>query len=153
MKIKEEILFPVQEFEKQHINKDKLHDGKITFLDVLKQQKKQDKKVFNVYEIAAKIAKGEFVSTEELKYLKENAPELYKKALMIYEENMRRKMNNKEGKQEEDILFMIEDENASKSGLNKVNKSNDGICNKVETHNSSLNMGEDDGIESLIQAL
>ena len=87
MKVNENGVLIIQEFENQYIDKDKSQDNKITFFDALRLQQKQTKQKLNVYEIAAKIAKGEFVSSEELKYIKENAPVLYIKALMMYEEN------------------------------------------------------------------
>lgn len=150
MKIKSNVLFIDHEFDDQHINMDKTQERNVTFFEALKLQQKQNKPKLNVYEIAAKIARGEFVSAEELKYIKENAPTLYMKALMMYEENKQRKMDNKAFKHGENNIYMIKD---TKNEQDKADKSNDGIYNKLEVHNSTLNLGEDESMESILQAL
>lgn len=93
MKINLEPLFKEYKFEKHYADISSSEKGNITFLDVLKSQDKNNRKKFNVYEIAAKIAKGEAVSAEELEYIKENSPALYKQALLICEENKKHKSN------------------------------------------------------------
>ena len=153
MKVNENGVLIIQEFENQYIDKDKSQDNKITFFDALRLQQKQTKQKLNVYEIAAKIAKGEFVSSEELKYIKENAPVLYIKALMMYEENKQRKMNNKGRNQDKKMMCMIEHKKKNKRGHDKKENAADSICRKIEVHNSSLSLDEDHRIESILEAL
>lgn len=105
MKINLKPLFKEYEFEKQYANVSSSKKDNITFLDVLKSRDRQNKKKLNVYEIAAKIAKGETVRVEELEYIKENSTELYKQALLICQENKKHKSNKNHIKS----LFIVED--------------------------------------------
>ena len=50
------------------------------FLEIIKKLQVQDGKKFSVYAIAAKIARGEHVSSEEMAYIRQNAPTLLAEA-------------------------------------------------------------------------
>ena len=153
MEVNENGVLIIQEFENQYIDKDKSQDDKITFFDVLRMQQKKTKQKLNIYEIAARIARGEFVSSEELKYIKENAPVLYIKALMMYEENKQRKMDNKGRNQDKKMMCIIEHKKKNKNGHDKKENATDSIFRKIEAHNSSLSLDKDHRIESILEAL
>lgn len=59
------------------------------------QQLKKVEKHYDVYVIAAKIARGESVSSDELKYIREHAPGLLAAARMQFEEKLRRESEEK----------------------------------------------------------
>lgn len=68
------------------VTKNKLYKSivkkeKQDFLKIMKKIQVNQGKKFNVSIIAAKIARGENVSSEELRYIKENAPELLEEAI------------------------------------------------------------------------
>jgi len=58
------------------IVKEEKHD----FLEIVKKLQVDQRKKFSVYAIAAKIARGENVSSEELTYIRQNAPALLEEA-------------------------------------------------------------------------
>ena len=64
------------------------------FLEIIKKLQVQQGKKYSVYTIAAKIARGESVSSEELEYIKQNAPSLLAQAK---EQNREREKTEREG--------------------------------------------------------
>lgn len=65
------------------------------FLKVIKKLQSKEEKSFSVYAIAAKIARGETVTAEELQYIKENAPSLYEAAVRQNEERIENERDTK----------------------------------------------------------
>lgn len=59
------------------------------------QQVKKVEKHYDVYVIAAKIARGESVSSDELKYIREHAPGLLADARIQFAEKLRRESEEK----------------------------------------------------------
>lgn len=59
------------------------------------QQLKKVEKHYDVYVIAAKIARGESISSDELKYIREHAPGLLADARIQFGEKLRRKSEEK----------------------------------------------------------
>lgn len=78
MKVQDKIISSV----KKKQSKLTVNTQKKDFSKIVKEIKNEQKKVFNVYAIAEKIANGESVSNEELTYIRENAPALLKTAEM-----------------------------------------------------------------------
>ena len=64
------------------------------FLEIIKKLQVQQGKKYSVYTIAAKIARGESVSSEELEFIKQNAPSLLAQAK---EQNREREKTEREG--------------------------------------------------------
>lgn len=98
---------------KENVEK-KQKSADTTQLDMLARQlessNKKDNKVINMskcFKIAARISNGDKVPLKDMKFLRENAPELYKNALLF-------KKHNPEPKKYKSCLDK-EDENASKN--------------------------------------
>ena len=67
-------------FTKKRFYESIVKEEKQDFLKIIKKLKVEEGKKFNVQVIAAKIARGESVTNEELMYIKENAPALFEEA-------------------------------------------------------------------------
>jgi len=86
------------------------------FLEIIKKLQVQDGKKFSVYAIAAKIARGEHVSSEEMAYIRQNAPTLLAEAK---EQNREREKTergeNSTSKEEKQTKLANQVDNNSKS--------------------------------------
>ena len=67
-------------FTKKRFYESIVEEEKQDFLKIMKKLQVQEGKKFNVQVIAAKIARGESVTSDELMYIKENAPTLFEEA-------------------------------------------------------------------------
>jgi len=76
-------------FTKKRFYESIVEQEKQDFLKIMKKLQVQEGKKFNVQVIAAKIARGESVSSEELIYIKENAPALFEEAKRQNRERVR----------------------------------------------------------------
>ena len=81
-------------FTKKRFYESIVKQEKQDFLKIMKKLQVKEGKQFNVQVIAAKIARGESVSSEELMYIKENAPALLEEAKRQNTERIR----NEKGK-------------------------------------------------------
>lgn len=80
-------------FTKNTFYKSMVEQEKQDFLKIIKKLQVKQGKKFSVYTIAAKIARGESVSSEELEYIKQNAPSLLAEAK---EQNREREKTERE---------------------------------------------------------
>lgn len=95
---------------KKVLNKLAAKNEKQNFHAVINMHKIRNEKHYDVYSIAAKIARGESVSSDELKYIREHAPGLLEDARKQFKENFETKEaksfdeieNNVESKLEKD---------------------------------------------------
>jgi hypothetical protein len=89
-----------QKATKKALNKMITKNEKKNFRAVLTmQQMKKVEKHYDVFLIAAKIAKGESVSSEELKYIREHAPGLLEDARKQFEEKVERQVKGIENQE------------------------------------------------------
>ena len=105
---------------------------KQNFHALIDMHKIKIEKHYDVYAIAAKIAHGESVSSDELKYIRENAPGLLEDARKQFRESLEKEKNiatkqaksvdeaknNSENKSEKDGQSSINDDNDSVEGVN-----------------------------------
>lgn len=90
MRVKDTDLDKLNIFLNKNKSFNKASNEKDNFYDILQSKtEEKPKKKFNVQIIAAKIARGENISSEELKYIKENAPTLYEEAKQLYIQKQR----------------------------------------------------------------
>jgi len=95
---------------KKVLNKLVTKDKKQNFRALINMHKIRNEKYYDVYVIAAKIRRGESVSLDELKYIREHAPGLLEDARKQFKENFETKKvrsfneieNNAENKSEKD---------------------------------------------------
>ena len=107
------------------------------FLKVMKKLQVGEGKKFNVQVIAAKIARGESVSSEELMYIKENAPALLEEAKRQNRERVRNeKDENDKSKEVKQINSSNQVEDESKND-NVDSTKTDGDSVKIDNNSSA----------------
>ena len=107
------------------------------FLKVMKKLQVGEGKKFNVQVIAAKIARGESVSSEELMYIKENAPALLEEAKRQNRERVRNeKDENDKSKEVKQTNSSNQVEDESKND-NVDSTKTDGDSVKIDNNSSA----------------
>lgn len=111
------------------------------FAKIVKKLQNEPKKKYSVYAIAAKIARGETVSAEELTYIRENAPSLLAEA-------QRQNEDRKEAERGEKHILKQEKSIKTTSGSSKDSIKAESTAVKTEENkatlpviNSNINIG------------